>query len=183
MNVFEKFRSEHPCGCQLIMDDKPHDPKTCGVFPSVLYIGAPASDDAPDHVLLMLTNGRGHDILAITADGQMHFAMGYMPSQQAEAFRQALNMASQRCTLPLLPPPARDCGMPVTHQTGRLGTSYVRHGRLKAHVIETLPPGTTVCRPTDAELAETARQFDAREVKPSDPGWSSVPPGKSALEK
>ena len=87
MNVFEKFRAEHP------------DPDF------VMHIIAANPGDPGDKIVLFIGNGRGKDVLAITADGQMHFAPGYSPTQQAEAFRQAVNMMAQRAIFPLLPEP------------------------------------------------------------------------------
>lgn len=101
MDVFEKFHAEQDAS-HSIPGDSP-----------VLTIRAYKDGKPDDWVILLLADGRGHDILAVTADGQMHFAPGYTPSQQAEAFRQAMNMASQLAVFPLVPPPALASG-PIT---------------------------------------------------------------------
>jgi hypothetical protein len=98
MNVFEKFREEE--SASWVSKD----------VPPILTIRAFENGKPDDYVLLHLGDGRGHDVLAITADGQMHFAPGYTPTQQAEAFRQAINMLSQRAVFPLAPPPVLASG-------------------------------------------------------------------------
>ncbi len=106
MNIFEKYHETH-CGCGLgfAIAGAKHVQSECKAFMPLLTVWAAKTDDPDDAVFLFMTNGRGNDIMAITADGQMHFAPGYTPSQQAEAFRQAMNMASQRAVFPLAPRP------------------------------------------------------------------------------
>lgn len=101
-DIFTRFRRTH-CGCPVAPVG--HDPATCANPLPVLYAEAPRVGDPDDTVVLYVSNGRGADVLAVTADGRMHFAPGYTPSQQAEAFRQAVNMATQRAIFPLLPEP------------------------------------------------------------------------------
>jgi hypothetical protein len=132
MNVFEKFHADQPS------------------FDGVLFVQWPPTGGGVyvNKVVLLLASGRGHDILAITADGQMHFAPGYTPNQQAEAFRQAMNIASQHCVFPLVPPPALD---EISTTQSADGTYYVDTPSPTAtlHDIVELHYGQQENRPTD----------------------------------
>ncbi len=58
----------------------------------VIAITSPEAGAPGDTVVLRISNGFGKEVLRITADRQMHFATDYAPSQQASAFKQAMNL-------------------------------------------------------------------------------------------
>ncbi len=80
------------------------------LFDSVLTVTHPFDDSDPNFVTFRLSNGRGSEIMHLTADGRMHFAPGYTPDQQAAAFMVAINMATQRAVFPLAPSPCYEVG-------------------------------------------------------------------------
>lgn len=69
--------------------------------PPVLFAASPSVNDPDDSVVLYITNGRGKEVLWVTADGGMHFAPGFTADEHARCFMQAINMATQRAIFPL----------------------------------------------------------------------------------
>jgi len=47
-----------------------------------------------DDIILVIANGRDRIVLIVTYDGQMYFNEDFSPSEQADAFRQAMNMVA-----------------------------------------------------------------------------------------
>ena len=64
----------------------------------ILYLSSP---EHPDSQVFKLGNGRGDTILCITASGEMHFSPHFTPTEQAEAFRQAMSAVCKgHCSFP-----------------------------------------------------------------------------------